>query len=316
MSMAGVVATPPFPRMTDFAYDASRLSLQPPVSAETVVSIRRNTLIAIIGSLLLHLALLFTPKAPPLKPGAERPVVDTPFTIDLAPPQKKSGLTAQPANPAPAAAAVPAPTPPRRQTHTVRRPPLPPVQSPLVLPAPPQAPPPPASKPAPTLPPDAPQATDMASYVAAMRARKEAAARQAAGYDAAPPSAEAARDAAIARNLQSGTQGTLTILARDSRSIRFTFRYRPSMFSSLMQETRSIEIAPGEDLLKAFAHAVAQLIHQHYSDDFNWERMSGPSVSLSARPGDSAALEEFIRREFASLEQDDMPPMPSRSRRP
>jgi hypothetical protein len=276
----------------------------PHSSAEVVVSIRRNTLLAIVFSILLHLAALITLRPQLLNPGNERPVADTPFTVNLAPPKQAKAQAATAAAPEPVPA--PAATPPVH--HQTIAPPRPHTPKPIETPSPIAEPTPPVPTPAPTLPPDAPQATDMASYIAAMKARKEAAARAASGYAPDAPTGEDARSAAIARNLQSGTSGLFEIQAMDSHSARFLFRNWTSGFSNVHNQTVEVQAGPDGNVQRAIVRRVIALIREHYSGDFNWEsHRLGRTIVLSARIEDSAGLEDFLLKEFPEFNTDTRP---------
>ncbi len=140
--------------------------------------------------------------------------------------------------------------------------------------------------------------TDMMSYVNAARARRQAAERDSAG--AQQPSAEERRVANIRRNLQpAGTNGIFQILDLQPRTARFSFRAWTSNASNPRRETITVDAGAGGDIELAVVRRMIELIRNYYQGDVNWESQRlGQVVVISARPEDTAELEEFLKREF------------------
>lgn len=146
---------------------------------------------------------------------------------------------------------------------------------------------------------------DMASYVKAMQAQK-----QSLEFDAAKQNAEAAarergpteaemREERIKRNFQNGTNGIFEITSLGSRSATFSFRGWTSDYSASKRQFFEVEASGGEDVRRVMIKRMIALIREHYQGDFNWEsRRLGRSVPQSARPEDNAGLEDFMMMEF------------------
>jgi hypothetical protein len=302
---------------------ASSLALDgwmpPPHDGYFQIRISRNTLLAILVSLLLHALLLFTiPKFDFLQTPPDRAQQQS-ITVRL--------NTVKQPEPAPQPAIPePAPEPPKPKPK-----PKPPAPKPVPKPAPkpkepevmavekpapekaapdsftiPAAPPPPPAPPTETesAAPAAP--TDMMSYVNAARARRQSAQQEAVHQNAEAvarergPTAEEQRDAIIKRNLQAqGTNGVFQILSMDSRSASFSFRGWTDDYSSARRQVIRVEVGPGEDLNRAIVRKMIGLIRQYYKGDFNWDSYRlNRVVILSARLEDSAGLEDFMLEEF------------------
>ncbi|WP_374356309.1 hypothetical protein [Chitinimonas sp.] len=265
--------------------------LQTP-SSEVVITIRRNTLIAIIGSLLLHIVILITLKQPMRQGDEGAPAAPHPFSVQL--------NLAKPnaAAPAPRVAEAPPPAAPPQRHATVSAPrrlalrqPSPQAAPSVAAPATPAPPPEPVYTPGPA------PAVDLASYIAAQRERKQAAAG---GGAPATPSAEEVRDANIRRNLQQpGTNGIFQITSMSASSAQFSFRGWSGNISNARRELIDVQAGPDGDIQRAIVRRMIQLIRKYYSGDFNWDSYRlGRVIPLSARPEDNAGLEEFMMREF------------------
>ena len=151
--------------------------------------------------------------------------------------------------------------------------------------------------------PDAP--TDMASYVAQRRAQREAnesdAARQNAAATAAEhgSSEEAKRDARIKNNFNNGTNGIFEITNLNSVNASFSFLGWTSSVSNARREFFDVEAKNGQDVRLAMIRRMIAIIRQHYQGDFDWESQRlGRTISKSARLEDSAELEDFLMQEF------------------
>ena len=162
---------------------------------------------------------------------------------------------------------------------------------------------PPAPKTKPQSPANAP--TDMASYIAQQRAKREAGELAAANQNAAAAAAEqgqsdeAKRDARIKNNFNNGTNGIFEITNLSSNSASFSFLGWTSSVSNARREFFEVEAKSGQDVRLAMIRRMIALIRLHYQGDFDWQSQRlGRTISKSARLEDSAELEEFLMQEF------------------
>lgn len=297
--------------------------IPPPSDGYLQIRISRNTLLAILISLLLHALLLFTiPKfdflqTPPdrapqqsitvrlntIKQPQPAPAIPEPVP-EPEPPKPEPPKSKPVQKPKPAPHPKPAPQPKEPEVMAVEKP-APEKTAPdsFTIPATP-----PAAEPAPAAEAEAeaPAPTDMMSYVNAARARRQQAQQQIARLNAEAvarargPTAEQQRDAIIKRNLQTqGTNGVFQILSMGSRTATFSFRGWTDDYSSARRQVISVEVSPGEDLNRAIVRKMIGLIRQYDKGDFNWESYRlNRVVILSARLEDNAGLEDFMLEEF------------------
>lgn len=263
----------------------------------------RNTLIAIIVSLLLHALILFfaLPKEPLDNASAPLPKA---MEVSLAPPKPAAAIVVQPPVEAPPPIAKPRimvqkPTPKiiktEKPSFTVPEkrvkpePALNPrlAQEPLLKELRPE---------------DFP---DMQSYVKATQARRNASETNAAQQNAAAvareqgPSEEQVREERIKRNFQTGTNGIFEITSLTSRNATFAFRGWTSNYSNAKTQFFEVEAKSGQDVRLMMIKRMIALIREHYQGDFNWEsHRLGRSLVQSARPEDNAGLEDFMMMEF------------------
>ena len=271
------------------------------------IRISRNTLIAIVISLLIHAILLFTVIIHPMNPGPEaEPAESSQIVMQLAP--KTAPKVAEPQ---PSAQAEPAPAP--------KAPPKP-VSKPVTKPSKPVAPPvmaaqPPARNQAPApldrrVPPQpapepdmSPPPTDMMSYVKQQRDRRRAQGdpsilnEDAAAKDRGP-TADEVREANIQRNLKEAGGGVFQITQMSSRGAKFVFRgWR--YFSNPRTEYIEVDAPADGDIRRAVVKRMIEIIRRDYKGDFTWEsKRLGRVVTLSARPEDNAGLEDFLLNDF------------------
>lgn len=266
--------------------------------------VSRNTLIAFVVSIVLHLlALLYLVPKIDLNPSpqattmevslAPKPTAPEPETVpepipSPAPEVKKKIIakkpTSKPSTPKASDFSVPKVlTTPQPSPQTV------PITSPI--------------NPQPQTSTDAP--ADMMAMVNQKRAQREEqesdAARQNAAVAAAErgPSAEEKRDANIKRNFQSGTNGVFEITRLESRSASFTFLGWTSSLSNARREFFEVEASAGEDVRLLMIRRMISLIRTHYQGDFDWEsRRLNMTIVKSAKVEDSAELEDFLMQEF------------------
>jgi outer membrane biosynthesis protein TonB len=269
------------------------------------ITVRRNTVFAVLASLLLHAILLFwvIPK-PEMNPIPQSTTIE----VNLAPLPQKAPVIA-------------APTPQPEAQPEPEQPPAPKViaKKPAVKPSKPkpqdfslpevmtQTQPSPLPMPAPTNKPPAPNEApvDMMAMVNQRRAQRQAvesnAARQNAEAAAAErgPSEDEKRDQRIMQNLKVGTNGIFEIRRIDALGGSFSFKGWTDNANNARMQYFEVEAKPGEDTRLAIMRRMIALIREHYQGDFTWEsHRLGRSVTLSARQEDNAGLEDFLMTEF------------------
>jgi len=263
--------------------------------------VRRSTLYAFIGSLVIHGLALFVVPRQPVGGIEASPTGRDRLVVNLKPPASPPG-----AKSVPPALAESRPEPP------------PPVRRPKESPAPvvalnksrERSQPPPSVPVLPAVPPrpaaDVP--TDMQSYVEAQRARRQAAegfsGRAPTQFPAPPaaglePSEDEIRLARVKRNLTVGTSGIFQIISIESNRAAFSFRGWTSDASNSRREYVQVEIGNNSSIELAIVRKMIEMIRRHYQGNFNWESQRlDRTVVLSARPGDNDGLEAFLLREF------------------
>jgi outer membrane biosynthesis protein TonB len=269
------------------------------------INISRNTLLAFVFSILLH-AILFMLVIPKIEFDAPEATAPTTIEVSLAP--------ARPPTPEPVEVATTAPPepvkePPKAKPQVAKPPKVmtqpksidkPPVFSvPEVAESP---------KPAPVLPkpqdnPTPP--TDMLAYVKARQAARQSPESEAARQNAEAvarengPSEEALRDERIAKNLTGGAGGTFSLTSLDNRRAAFSFNGWVNNLSNTKRQYFEVEAASGQDVRLLMVKRIIGFIRESYQGDFPWEsHRLGKVVTLSARPEDNSALEEFLMVEF------------------
>ena len=147
--------------------------------------------------------------------------------------------------------------------------------------------------------------TDMASYIKAKQAQRQATESEAARQNAEAsarergPSEAEVRDERIKRNLQTGTNGIFEITELSSRHAGFAFRGWTNDYSSSRRQFFEVEASSGQDIRLIMIKKMIGLIREHYQADFNWDsHRLGRVVILSAKPEDNAGLEDFMMMEF------------------
>jgi hypothetical protein len=266
--------------------------------------VSRNTLIAIILSVLLH-ALLFWASWPIM----ETKTAAAPKTIQvtLAPPPKQQlpDVIAPPAEPPAPPPEVIAPPP---QTKKPAKKPAPlnnpevmtqpkPSQDTLPVPTPNIPSPPIEAKP------DA--LVDMMALVKQNREKREQAEREAARINAEyvalenGPSPEDKRQQKIMENLKIGTSGIFEVKRIDARSASFTFKGWQGDYSAAQLRFYEVEAGGGQDIRRLMVRRMIGLIREHYDGDFEWiSHRLGKTVTKSAKIEDHADLEHFLMQEF------------------
>ena len=272
----------------------------PKIDKHFRLSVSRNTLVAFIVSLLIHALILFF-VVPNLKQAPE--VEPPPFEVVLAQPEQ--------------AETPPAPLPETLSQEPIPEPPAAPVKKPKVMTKPATKTPRPSDfsvpdvmttpKPVPDNLPSKPEdtPTDMMAYVNKKRAEREAEEGSAARINAEAvakergPSEEEKRDAKIKSNFQNGTNGIFEITSLSSNTATFTFLGWVGDFSASHRQYFEVQAGRGEDVRRVMIRRMISLIREHYQGDFNWEsHRQGRTIVLSARPEDSAGLEDFLMLEF------------------
>jgi hypothetical protein len=255
------------------------------------IHVERNTLLAIVFSLLVHGLILFL--ALPQLNLDSAALAPTTIQVSLAPPPSV-------APPPP----VELPKPPKK-SKSISRPKVM-TQKPSVKPSEfnlPEANP----SPAPSSPvaPAKDQPVDMMAYVNAKRQQRLAMENDAAKQNAEAvakeqgPSAEQVREQRIKDNLKVGTNGIFEITSLSARHAGFSFRGWTSDYSNARREAFEVEAGVGQDIRLLVVKKMIVLIRQHYQGDFNWESQRlGRVVIQSARPEDNAGLEDFMMMEF------------------
>lgn len=255
------------------------------------VQVERNTLLAIVFSLLVHGLILFL--AMPQLDLDSAALAPTSIQVSLAPPPAE-------APPPP----VELPKPPKKPKPISR--PKVMTQKPSSQPSDfnlPEA----APNSAPSVPvtPAKDQPVDMMAYVNAKRQQRLAMESDAAKQNAEAvakeqgPSAEQVREQRIKDNLKVGTNGIFEITSLNARHAGFSFRGWTSDYSNARREAFEVEAGVGQDIRLLVVKKMIVLIRQHYQGDFNWESQRlGRVVIQSARPEDNAGLEDFMMMEF------------------
>ncbi len=261
--------------------------------------VRRSTLYAFIGSLLIHGLVLFVVPRQPVGGSESSPTGRDRLVVNLRPP-----AAPQSAAGAPPAIAEIRPEPPAARRPRASQAPVialnKPRENSLSAPVTPVVPAVPPRPPA-----DAP--TDMQSYVEAQRARRRAAEGLSA-RDSTPvpapsvesePSEDEIRMAKVKRNLTVGTSGIFQIISIESRRAAFSFRGWTNDSSNFRREFVQVEIGNNSSIEIAIVRKMIELIRRYHQGNFNWESQRlDRTVVLSARPEDNEGLEAFMLKEF------------------
>lgn len=277
------------------------------------VKISRNTLLAIIFSLLLHALIFFA--VPQIRFDNPASVPARAIEVSLAPP-KLATQVIEPIQQVQQPEMIQTPKlkqskPPATAPKIITQKSLPDKKSNFVVPVPPE---PkvkteldkrlPKESQGKELPVEQ-QFTDMASYVKAMQAKRvdsEAIAAQvnveAAARERGPTEAQL-RDERIKRNLKYGTNGIFEITSLSQRNATFAFRGWTNDYSISTRQFYEVEASGGQDVRLIMIRRMIALIREDYDGDFNWEsHRLGRRLVLSVRPEDNAGLEDFLMMEF------------------
>jgi hypothetical protein len=255
------------------------------------IEMSRNTLIALIVSVLIHLLFLFAviPKIElDTPPAASAP----PIEVSLAPPPMPEVIETPPPVPIVEPPKVEAPRVITQKSRPDRKPeftiPDKLEKVPEVKPEPLDAPP-----------------KDMMEYVRQQQAKRQVAEMDAARLNAeaiakeAGPSLAQQRDERIKDNLKAGQNGIFEVTSLNSRNATFMFRGWTNDYSAAKIEYFQVEAKPGEDIKLSVVKQMIKLIRKHYQGDFTWESYRlGRSLKMSARLEDNAGLEDFLMQEI------------------
>lgn len=113
------------------------------------------------------------------------------------------------------------------------------------------------------------------------------------------PSEDERRMKNIMNNLKFGTNGLFQIRRMDPFNATFSFKGWVNDYTSANTQFYEVEARSGEDIRLVMVRRMIALIREHYNGDFEWvSHRLGRAVTLSARPADSAGLEDFLMKEF------------------
>lgn len=258
------------------------------------LSIRRSTLNAFLGSLIVHLLALFAVPQQLVGTGEPSATKSESLIVKLHP-RMQARVEQASTNTSPET--LPQPLAQHRQvvsapsvvalnkSHAKDPTKLPnPVTSPL-----------PSSEPL----------ADMQAYINAARARRGAVegpsskeTSEANGHER-EPSEDEIKMAIVKRNLNPGTSGVFQILSLDSHQAAFSFRGWTTDSSNSHREYIQVEIGTNSNIELAIVRRMIEIIRKDHKGDFNWEsERLDRIVTLSARTEDNAGLEEFMLKEF------------------
>ena len=257
------------------------------------IHINRNTLIAIIFSLVVHALVLFL-ALPQLQVDKSSLAPPTTIEVSLAPPVRPQ-IVEPPPEPE-----KPLPKPVKVKPKVITQKPntnaKPSFSVPDVIATP---------APSPETAPIKEQPVDMMAYMNAKRAQRQASEADAAKQNAEAvareigPSAEQVREERIKNNFKNGTNGIFEITSLSSRHAAFAFRGWTNDYSNARRESFEVEAGVGQDVRLVMIRKMIWLIRQHYQGDFNWDSQRLARVVVqSARPEDNAGLEDFMMMEF------------------
>lgn len=269
------------------------------------ITVSRNTVVAILGSLLLHAILLFwvIPK-PEMSPIPQSTTIE----VNLAPLPQTAPVIAKP-TPLPEPQPEPEPPAPKVIAKKPAAKPSKPkpqdfsVPEVLTRPTPSPDPMPPPMPNRPPAPNEAP--VDMMAMVNQRRAQRQAVESYAAQQNAEAaarergPSEDEKRDRRIMENLKVGTNGIFEVKRIDTNSASFSFKGWTDNYNNAKLQFFQVEARSGQDIRLVMIRRMIDLIREHYQGDFDWEsHRLGRSVIKSARIEDSAELEDFLMQEF------------------
>jgi hypothetical protein len=261
--------------------------------------------VAFALSLLLHAAVLWlwVPRVlDPSSARAERGKASGSLAVRLTPPPgpATSAAPATPASPPPppppSAKRAPAPRPAPAPPVLAKKEPAPAVAAPPVAQA--------APPPAPT-----PLITDFSSYLEARRRARGASAEESAPSAPTAEDERARHNRIVAENLglnrtptygrERHGGGIFQLERVGYTSAEFTFFGWNKDIRRRTNQRIEVEKGTNSDIRIAVVRRMIAIIREHESEDFLWvSPRLGREVTLSARPGDTAGLEDFLMKEF------------------
>ncbi len=148
---------------------------------------------------------------------------------------------------------------------------------------------------------------DFMSFINTKRQRNQELEDYAARVNASAraPSGDEQRDENIRQNLQQpGTSGIFEIKYKSGNRAQFSFKGWKDLYSIPKVEIIDVEAGPNGDIDSAIVKKMIEIIRREYTGDFNWESQRlGRVIVLSARLSDNSGLEEFLKREFFSIDK-------------
>lgn len=113
------------------------------------------------------------------------------------------------------------------------------------------------------------------------------------------PSEDERRMKNIMNNLKFGTNGLFQIRRMDPYNATFSFKGWVNDYTAANTQYYEVEARSGEDIRLVMIRRMIAIVREHYDGDFDWiSNRLGRTVTLSARPADNAALEDFLMKEF------------------
>lgn len=290
-----------------------------PLPSDRMKGTRRATIFTGLGlSLFIHALVLWMLLAhAPIELNMPQSQAERSMTVSLAPPATQAAASPPPA----AAPALPAPAKPappktlKRKSPAKPRAPKPPANKPAVKPerTPPIAKNAMRKAPAPAVePPAAAAPDDMFTQLEAARKRR-AEARAQAGLDAAEsaPAPQTRNDNSIAlANIATSLKRAKDAEQADSGGVfqlrrvgerEAVFYFRGWSANAGRNSTRLVTVDQGADIdiQTAVVKKMIEIIREERPGDFIWDsHRLGKQVELSARPQDSARLQQFLLKEF------------------
>ncbi len=113
------------------------------------------------------------------------------------------------------------------------------------------------------------------------------------------PSEDERRMKNIMNNLKFGTNGLFQIRRMDPYNASFSFKGWTNDYSAANTQFYEVEAKSGEDIRLVMIRRMIALIREHYTGNFDWvSNRLNRTITLSAKPEDSAGLEDFLMKEF------------------
>lgn len=275
-----------------------------PKQRERVLRIPARLMWAILLSLIFHAIIFWGFLLDLLKPLEEPAQEPLNIVLDLGLPVKPTPKVSPPpqVQPEPEPQPQPKPRPPPKAEPKLpkkiiqsQRP-----DSPFKVPEPKPQPRPEQPQPMP-----APPTEDFSSFIKRKQTDRNAdeiAAKQindAAAAAERGPSEDERRMKNIMNNLKFGTNGLFQIRRMDPYNATFSFKGWVNDYTSANTQYYEVEARSGEDIRLVMIRRMIAIVREHYDGDFDWiSNRLGRTVTLSARPADNAALEDFLMKEF------------------